>query len=167
MPQQRCRFMNTRNTKAENLNSSKGYFYPISVKCAGLSWLLQLWAACTSQQGFKWAPSHGLPSFVALWTIWYSSICSVLTFRFEVQSRKKRTWGSGCASWTSTVLLLSWIFLQLFSLLLSSTSPTLPLLPGLSLPWQLLSQTAKKEPVLQTVVYLAHCDFSKFFPGKN
>ena len=42
-----------------------------------------------------------------------------------------------------------------------STSPTFSLLPGLSLPWQLLSETAKKEPALQIVVYLAHCDFLK------
>lgn len=122
MPWQRCRFMNIRSTKAENLNSSKGYFYLIGVKRAGLSWLLQLQAACTSHQGFMWAPSHGLPSFTALWIIWYGSICSVLTFRFEVQSRKKCTRGSGRAPWTSTVLLVSWIFLQLFSPLLSRSS---------------------------------------------
>lgn len=52
MPQQRCCFMNIQSTKAANLNSSKGYFYLIGVKRAGLSWLLQLRAACTSHQGF-------------------------------------------------------------------------------------------------------------------
>lgn len=157
--------MNIQRTKAENLNSSKSYFHLIGVKHAGLSWLLQLRAACTSHQGFMWAPSHGLPSFLPLWNVWYSFICSVLTFRFEVQCRKRCTRGSGCAPWASTILLMSWICLK-FSLLLSPSwegpAPHPPSLyfPGFPCHDSYCTKCGKnKEPALQVVVYLAHCDF--------
>lgn len=116
---QRCHFMNIQSQKISTL--------PRVTSTLPRSWLLQPPAACTSHQGFLWAPSHGLLPFTALWMNWFGSICSVLTFRLKTYS----------GLWTCSLdqqcpaneldfsaVVFSFSFSQL-------TSPTSSLLPGL------------------------------------
>lgn len=128
---QRCHFM---NIQTENLKdpSSKGHLYPATFLVAP--------AACTSHQGFLWAPSHGLLPFTALGMNWFGSVCSALTFRLKMYS-----WLWTCSldqhcpanELDFSSLVFSFAFSQL-------TSPTFSLLSGLSFIWQLLKQQKKK-----------------------
>lgn len=154
---QRCHFMNIQRQEISTLPRVTS-IPPVSN--APHSQLLQPPPACTSHQGFLWAPSHGLLPFTALWMNWFGSICPVLTFRLKMYS----------GLWTCSLdqhcpaqeldfpaVVFPFAFTQPRGA--GITSPT-SLLPGLSLLWQLLKQR-KKEPVLQIVVYPAHCGFLK------
>lgn len=80
---QRCHFMNIQRQEISTLPRVTS-IPPVSN--VPHSRLLQPPPACTSHQGFLWAPSHGLLPFTALWMNRFGSICSVLTFRLKMYS---------------------------------------------------------------------------------
>lgn len=114
---QRCHFMNIQSQKTLPRVTS----YPTSSLVAPAP------AACTSHQGFLWAPSHGLLPSTALWMNWFGSLCSVLTFSLKMYSGLwTHSLDQHCPAneMDFSAVVFSFAFSQL-------TSPTFSLLPGL------------------------------------
>lgn len=164
VPQQRRRFMNIWSRKAGNLNSSKGYFYPTcwsllvapALSCLHISPGFHV--SSLSRASLLHCPPNYLIQFylfcinVQVWSATQEKMYSGLRTRSLDQHSP-----AGEMDFSADVFFFAFARLRG----VGSTSPTFSLLPGLSVPWQLLSEMAKKEPALQTVAYLAHCDFLK------